>query len=84
MEKEARTALMDALKSAYDGMIERGDRSPKAFEEYIEPLLSGLSGDERYSISSGLYSEWFRSGLAEKSNHYLGLAWQVHPWSSGS
>jgi hypothetical protein len=86
-ESESGTVLLDALKFAYQGMRERKDMSADAFTESIDPLLVGVSDEDRWALSNKLNAEYYRSRSEhpeEGRAYLLGLAWYLHSWSTGS
>lgn len=87
MEDETKVTLMNALKATYQGMIEQRGISGAALKEFIDPLLSGVSDEDRRVLSDKLYYEHVRQvqdNQAERGYSYLGLAWYLRPWVSGS
>lgn len=81
MEPEPQSTFIVALKSAYDGMMQRGDWSEEAFMAHIDPLLLNLSEADRDKIQSSLLSEDVDQ---KKFYTYRPLAWHIQPWTSGS
>lgn len=87
MELEPEAQLVAALKSAYDGMMQRKDWSDEAYATHIEPLLAGLTEDDRHALSSTIWHEESQLGDQERGSRlytYILLARHIHPWTTGS
>ena len=81
MEAEARNTLIEALKTAYSGELKKPTAN---MGQSVDELLTGLSEDDRFSLSGTLQAEYYRARQAGDSYSYLGLAWRLHPWTTGS
>lgn len=85
MEQGTVVPLLEALKAAYQSI---GDVSSSVeYERAIEPLVFGISSDERRQLGEALWKEreaWGSVHPIDEPYAYTGLAFRLSPRPGGS
>lgn len=79
IEAEQRIRLVGALTEVYIGMPDKN--SLRAYKEDIEPLLEGISAEDRFALGSELLP---KVALGKKVHSLARLALYLNPLVGGS